>query len=178
MNQTFTLYCDFSTVEQAIAGYDRNEALTFSTVTTEVPESDTIPMPAKKKLVVVNGRYTFHHDLDLKVGDDVVCEAADGHQWIGTVTAIESDFTGNTKALVRKFVGNLAAKVSFKNIDDLKQSFRKCQSPDDVRMVASALWKKTKNYQFNTDEVNFMLNEIKDVTKAELLKWTKSGEAA
>jgi len=119
----------------------------------------------------VNSRYTFHHDLDLKVGDEVVCESADGHQWIGIVTATESNYQGNTKALVRKFVGNLASKVSFKNIDDLKQYFRKCQTVQDVRMVANALWVKTKGYHFSQEEIKTMLGEIKVVTLAELGKY-------
>lgn len=161
----------------AYASYEFCEALTFSTLTTEVPDTDVVTTPPAKKLVMVNNRYTFHHNLDLKVGDEVVCEAADGHQWIGTVTATESTFTGNTKAVVKKFVGNLAAKVQFKNIDELKMSFRRCQSQADVRMVAGALYKKTKSYGFTLDEVSAMLSEVVEVTKQELAKWT-SEEAA
>jgi len=157
----------------AVATYSFDQNFTFSTVTTEVPCSpEVIPMPKPKKLAVVNNRYTFHHDLDLKIGDEVVCESADGHQWIGVVTATESTtYQGNTKALVKKFVGNLAAKVSFKNIDDLKQSFRKCQTVQDVRMVANALWVKTKGYQFSQEEIKTMLGEIKVITLAELAKY-------
>lgn len=161
----------------AYASYEFCEALTFSTATTEVPDTDVVTPPPAKKLVTVNDRYTFHHDLDLQVGDKVVCEAADGHQWLGTVTALSSSFKGNTRAIVRKFIGNLSAEVSFKNLDELKMSFRRCQSQADVRMVAGALYKKTKSYGFTVDEVSTMLSEIVELTKQELAKWT-SEEAA
>lgn len=177
MNQTFTICCDFSTVEQAIAAYERNEAFTFTTVTTEVPESDTIPMPQPKKLVVVNGRYTFDTELELKIGDEVVCEAQDGRRWIGVITALESDFKGNTRTIVGKWYGDFNQKLHFKNMEDLKAGFRGAHSECDVRMLANSLWKKVGGYQIDFDVVDIMRKDIVEATKAELEKWTNNGEA-
>jgi hypothetical protein len=128
-------------------------------------------MPKPKKLVVINGRYTFETEFDLKVGDEVVLEGSNDHQWIGEVTATESTYKGNCRKVVRKWVGNLSARISFQNIDELKIHFKKLDNELDVRMVATALWNKTKGYQFSQPEKKFMLEEIAKAAKAELKKY-------
>lgn len=54
------------------------------------------------------GNYTYETDLKLKVGDQVILPTAyylrdvKGPTWVGTVTAINSDYTGPCEKVIAK----------------------------------------------------------------------------
>jgi hypothetical protein len=62
----------------------------------------TTPAPRFRR-VVVEGRYTYETDLDLKLGDRVLLPgSAKGGNWKGTVTALTSKYSGPCSRIVRK----------------------------------------------------------------------------
>lgn len=58
--------------------------------------------------IVVNHRYTYVTNLDLAIGDTVVLPTPDylrdidGDEWIGTVTALTSDYNGKCATVIGK----------------------------------------------------------------------------
>jgi hypothetical protein len=60
--------------------------------------------------VVVEGRYVYETDLELHVGDEVLLPASWSGEWIGTVTALSSDYGGPCKRIVRVVRGRTDAE--------------------------------------------------------------------
>jgi hypothetical protein len=60
------------------------------------------------KKVIVNNNYTYETNLELKIGDKVVLPTPSylrdtlENTWIGTVTALESEYDGYCYKVIRK----------------------------------------------------------------------------
>ena len=55
------------------------------------------------KKVVVNGKYTYETDIDVQIGDIVLLPSAgwlDKQPWQGTITALNSTYTGECRKII------------------------------------------------------------------------------
>jgi hypothetical protein len=59
--------------------------------------------------VIVDGRYTYETELETEVGDEVLLPGWSG-EWVGTVTATSSEYSGPCRRIVRVVRGRKDAE--------------------------------------------------------------------
>ena len=80
--------------------------------------------------IVVNDRYTYECDQHpISIGDLVVLPSVDGSRWIGRVTSLISDYTGQCKSVIKNYGSRLNRYI------DRHSGFAKKVLLDQIAMI-------------------------------------------